>query len=147
MAIGNSADITRRVKPDMLLLLDNFERLTPAAPLLLDLLAVGPDLKILVTSRERLHVHGERPFAVNPLALPDLACLAAGGQDLIACAASYPSVALFVERGRTAWPDFVLTPENAAAVAEICVPLDGLPLSIELAAAHKTLSNHIASFS
>ncbi len=114
----------------LLLLLDNFEQVLPAAPLLSELLAECPDLKILVTSRAVLHVRGEREFPVPPLALPDLTGLQTG-ETLSSCA----SVALFLERARAVKPAFQLTPANSRIVAEICVRLDGLPLAIELAAA------------
>ena len=114
----------------LLLLLDNFEQVLPAAPLLSALLAECPNLKMLVTSRAVLHIRGEHEFAVPPLALPDLAGLDAD-ETLSSCA----SVALFLERARAVKPGFQLTLTNSRAVAEICVRLDGLPLAIELAAA------------
>ncbi len=117
-------------RPPMLILLDNFEHLVGAAPTVADLLAMGPALKMLVTSRAVLRLYGEHEFPVPPLALPDAQALPP--LDVLS---QYPSVALFVERARAAKPDFELTSENAWAVAEICVRLDGLPLAIELAAA------------
>ena len=120
----------------MLLLLDNFEHLVRAAPILAELLAVDPNLKILVTSRAALHVYGEHEFPVPPLALPDSLCMPS-----VELLSGYPAVALFVQRAVAAKPDFELTRENAAVVAEICARLDGLPLAIELAAARvKVLS-------
>ena len=119
-----------------LLLLDNFEHLLQAAPLVADLLAMAPNLKILVTSRAALHVYGEHEFPVPPLALPDPHS-ASSVQALLQC----PSVALFVQRAVAAKPDFELSQENSAAVTEICARLDGLPLALELAAARvKVLS-------
>ena len=118
----------------VLLLLDNFEQVVEAAPQVMELLTSCPQLKLLVTSREVLHVRSEREFAVQPLALPDpihLPKLAALGRA--------PSVALFLQRAQTARPGFKLTSTNARAVAEICVRLDGLPLAIELAAARMKL--------
>lgn len=112
-----------------LLLLDNFEHLLPQASLVSDLLVAAPDLKVIVTSRAALHVYGEYQFIVPPLPAPG----SSGQADLVALAA-FPAVALFVERARSVNPDFELTPANAAAVAELCVRLDGVPLSIELAA-------------
>ena len=112
----------------LLLLLDNFEQVVAAAAGLADLLASCPGLKMLVTSRAVLHLHGEYEFPVPPLALPDLTALP---QSLSQNAA----VALFLERARAVKPDFELTPTNTRAIAQICVRLDGLPLAIELAAA------------
>jgi predicted ATPase/DNA-binding XRE family transcriptional regulator len=114
----------------MLLLLDNFEHLLAAAPLVTELLIVSPGLHVLATSRAALHVHGERLFPVPPLVLPDLLRLPA-----VENLARTPAVALFVACAQARVPDFVLTAENAAPVAELCVRLDGLPLAIELAAA------------
>ena len=118
----------------LLLLLDNFEQVLDAAPAVVDLLAHSPWLKLLVTSREALHVRGERRFRVPPLALPQ----PTERGDLAALAAS-PAVTLFVERAQDAQPDFALTAENAADVAAVCVGLDGLPLALELAAARADL--------
>jgi predicted ATPase/DNA-binding CsgD family transcriptional regulator len=113
----------------LLLILDNFEQLLPAGPLVADLLAACPGLKALVTSRAPLKVQGEHELLVPPLALPDLRLLPE--RDLLA---HNPSVALFVERARAVRATFALTDENARTVAEIAVRLDGLPLAIELAA-------------
>ena len=119
-----------------LILLDNFEHLAGAAPTVAEFLAMGANLKILVTSRAALHVYGEHEFSVPPLALPDSQSLPS-----IEALSQYSAVALFVERARAAKPDFELTRENASAIAEICARLDGLPLAIELAAARiKVLS-------
>jgi predicted ATPase/DNA-binding CsgD family transcriptional regulator/transcriptional regulator with XRE-family HTH domain len=114
----------------LLLFLDNFEQVLKAASELAELLAECRQLKILVTSRARLHVHGEYGFPVPPLALPDLT------QPLESDTLSRnEAVALFLQRARIARPDFRITPANARAIAEICVRLDGLPLAIELTAA------------
>jgi predicted ATPase len=94
------------------------------------LLQSAPGLKVLVTSREPLHLYGESEFPVSPLEIPNLDELPAL-EEL----QHYPSVALFIDRARAVNPDFVLSGANARAIAELCVRLDGLPLAIELAAA------------
>jgi predicted ATPase len=114
----------------LLLLLDNFEQVVAAAPRLADLLSGCHHLKILVTSRAVLHIHGEHEFAVPPLALPDLTHLPES-ESL----AQYAAIALFLERAKAARSDFKMTGATMRAIAEICVRLDGLPLAIELAAA------------
>jgi predicted ATPase/DNA-binding SARP family transcriptional activator len=117
-----------------LLLLDNCEHLTAAcAALVHGLLLACPRLRVAATSREPLGVPGEVVWPVPPLGLPPEPLLDAAG-DPRAIAASEAG-RLFLERATTACPDFVLTDENAAAVARICRRLDGLPLAIELAAA------------
>ncbi|HYN90218.1 MAG TPA: helix-turn-helix domain-containing protein, partial [Ardenticatenaceae bacterium] len=119
---------------ELLLVLDNFEQVLPAASLVADLLAAAPRLKILVTSREALRLYGEHLVAVPPLPLPDLAEIPPPDE-----LAHVPSVALVVARARAVRPGFALTASNAPAVAAICVRLDGLPLAIELAAAQSRL--------
>ena len=114
----------------VLLLLDNFEQVVSAAVQVADLLSDCPQLKVLVTSRETLHVQAEHEFAVPPLTLPDLIHLPG-----LAALSLYEAVALFLERAQATKPDFQLTPTNARAIAEICACLDGLPLAIGLAAA------------
>jgi len=114
----------------MLLLLDNFEQVVDAAPLLAELLATVAELKVLVTSREHLHLRGEQELAVPPLALPDPAHLPTLDQ-----VSQYAAIVLFIQHARAVQPAFQLTSATAPAVAEICVRLDGLPLAIELAAA------------
>jgi predicted ATPase/serine/threonine protein kinase len=124
------------LRAPVLLLLDNFEHLMEAAPTVAELLASGPNIKVLVTSRAALHVYGEHEFPLQPLALPDSKSMTS-----VEVLAQCPAVALFVQRAAAARPDFELNRENAAAVAEICARLDGLPLAIELAAARvKVLS-------
>jgi predicted ATPase/class 3 adenylate cyclase len=118
----------------LLLVLDNFEQVIEAAESVADLLYHCPELKILVTSREALRVRGEKLFPVKPLSLPvDLSPASA------ADVADFEAVRLLVERAQDAHPDFALTDANAAAMAEIAVRLDGLPLAIELAAARLRL--------
>ena len=117
---------------EILLILDNFEHVIGAAGLLADLLGVAPGLKILVTSREVLHVYGEQEYQVQPLALPPLARASEYEPSELL---RFEAVNLFVLRTQAVRPDFQLTRENAPAVVEICARLDGLPLAIELAAA------------
>jgi predicted ATPase/transcriptional regulator with XRE-family HTH domain len=118
----------------LLLLLDNFEQVFAAGPLLADLLAAAPHLKLLVTSRSVLGVYGEQIFVVPPLALHEPTPGMTQEQ-----AAQSEAVALFLARACAANPDFALTPTNAPVVAELCQRLDGLPLAIELAAARTRL--------
>jgi predicted ATPase/DNA-binding CsgD family transcriptional regulator len=117
-----------------LLLLDNFEQVVRAAPQVMDLLMVCPQLKVLVTSRQVLHLQAEHLFPVPPLALPDLDHLPERKE-----LAQYAAVSLFLQRAQALLPGFQLTEANARAIAEICVHLDGLPLAIELAAARVRL--------
>jgi predicted ATPase/DNA-binding NarL/FixJ family response regulator len=118
----------------LLLIVDNFEHVLDAADDISGLIAACPTLKLLVTSRAALRLRMEHVLSVSPLALPD-----AGGPLDAATVAQYPSVTLFVERAQAARVDFVLTDDNAQAIAEICAQLDGLPLAIELAAARAAL--------
>ncbi len=113
-----------------LLVLDSFERVAAAGPLVANLLTAAPGLVVLVTSRAVLRVRGEHEFSVQPLGLPSQY-----ERDPEHSAA----VALFAERARASNPSFAITKENAAAVAEICRRLEGLPLAIELAAARVRL--------
>jgi predicted ATPase len=114
----------------MLLVLDNFEQVLGAAPAVTELLAGAPELNVLATSRAPLGLYGEHEYAVPPLSVPDVRHL----PDLKTLS-QYEAVRLFIERAKSAKVDFEVTDENAPAVAEICVRLDGLPLAIELAAA------------
>jgi predicted ATPase len=119
-----------------LLVLDNFEQVLAAGPLLVDLLAECPGLSLLVTSRSALRVAGEHALTVLPLAVPP-----PGASDALADPSSVealiavPSVRLFVDRARARRATFDFTARSAPAVVEICRRLDGLPLAIELAAA------------
>ena len=125
-------DLKGRIRSEpMLLLLDNFEQVTVAAPAMAELLRDCPNLKLLVTSREALRVRGESILQVPPLALPQAAMKEATIDEL----AQSEAVQLFVERAQAVKPDFRLTEENARAIAEPCLRLDGLPLAIELATA------------
>jgi predicted ATPase/DNA-binding CsgD family transcriptional regulator len=120
----------------LLLVLDNFEQVVVAAPPVADLLGACPGLKVLVTSRVRLRVSGEREYPVPPLSLPVAEATSPGEETT-----SSEAVRLFFDRALAVKPDLALTAETAPAVAEICRRLDGLPLAIELAAARvKVLS-------
>jgi predicted ATPase/Tfp pilus assembly protein PilF len=113
-----------------LLVLDNFEQLVSAAPVVAELLAAAPQLKIITSSRIALQLQGEREYPVPPLDLPQTI-----SEWTVEDLAGNESVHLFVERARASNPSFALIKENASAVAEICRRLDGLPLALELAAA------------
>jgi predicted ATPase/class 3 adenylate cyclase len=114
---------------ELLLVLDNFEHIVEAAPLLTDWMTASPKLRLLVTSRVALHLSGEQLYDVHPLRLPG-----EGRGEPLDLAESEAAL-LFLARARAARPDFVITDENAPFVAEICERLDGLPLALELAAA------------
>ena len=114
----------------ILLVLDNFEQVITAGPDVTTLLGACPRLKVLITSREALRLSVEHEFPVHPLALPDLE-----RSSDPAVLLDTPAVALFVARAQAIQPEFRLTRNNARAIAEICIRLDGLPLAIELAAA------------
>ena len=114
-------ELTRALaSSELLLLVDNFEQVLPAARNIARLLEAAPSLKMIVTSRAPLHIAAEREFPVPPLAEDEAA-------------------ELFIARAQAANPSFELTEQNAAAVAELCARLDGLPLAIELAAARTKL--------
>jgi len=130
--LENVKDYVRDKK--FLLVLDNFEQLISAAPVVADLLAAAPQLKIITSSRIALNLQGEREFPVPPLDLP-LADNESAWESLI----ENESVSLFVGRAQAIHRNFVLTKDNASAVAEICRRLDGLPLALELAAARVKL--------
>jgi predicted ATPase/DNA-binding CsgD family transcriptional regulator len=115
---------------ELLLILDNFEHVLPAATVVLELLRAAPHITALVTSRAALRVRGEREFPVAPLACP-----APTGNETVDALLRYPALALFVDRAQDVRPDFTLATSTAASVAEICRRLDGLPLALELAAA------------
>jgi predicted ATPase/class 3 adenylate cyclase len=148
----------------MLLVLDNFEQVVGAAPQIAEILAASPTLKLLVTSREVLHLLGEHDFPVPPLALPPtiddrrdsrhgdkeprrqaadrppgLLVSESPGLPVSEVVTQYEAVRLFIARAQAVKPDFAVTNANAPAVAEICHRLDGLPLAIELAAARVRL--------
>ena len=118
----------------VLLVLDNFEQVVNAAPQLADLLGACLKLRILLTSREVLHVRAEHEFVVPPLALPDPIHLPELG-----VLSHYAAIALFTQRAQAVNPAFQLTAANARTIVQICVRLDGLPLALELAAARVKL--------
>ncbi len=129
----------------VLLVLDNFEQVVSAAPIVADLLRTAPAIKIVVTSRATLHVSGEQEYPVpglpappDPSHLSGLERLAMPGESRIvdpAAIEQYAAVRLFIERAVAVRPGFTVTNENAPAVAAICARLHGMPLAIELAAA------------
>jgi predicted ATPase/DNA-binding XRE family transcriptional regulator len=118
----------------VLLVLDNFEHLLPAPPLVSELVRRCPGVALLVTSRVALNLQAERRVGVGPLQIP-----ARGSDNTPPALAASPAVKLFVERARAVVGEFALTATNAMAVASICRRLDGLPLAIELAAARVPL--------
>jgi predicted ATPase/class 3 adenylate cyclase len=118
----------------ILLVLDNFEQILGAAPMVTDLLRAAPRLKVLVTSRAPLHVGGEQELPVPSLGLPDPRGLRAG-EEIRASEA----VDLFAQRAAAVAPAFALTDQNVGVVADLCARLDGLPLAIELAASRAKL--------
>ena len=117
-------------KRRLLFVLDNFEQLVSAAPILVQLFTIAPDAKFLVSSRVVLRVRGERVYDVGPLATHDPA-----SPDSVSRARTAPAVELFAERACAANPAFELTEANLASVVGICQVLDGVPLALELAAA------------
>jgi predicted ATPase/DNA-binding XRE family transcriptional regulator len=131
---GTSLDLPMRARAacdgtPTLLVLDNFEQVLDAAPLVADLLTAVAALRVLATSRAPLRVRGEREYAVGPLSL-DVDVDATSPADLARC----PAVRLFVERVRDVQPGFRLTAVNGPIVTAICRRLDALPLALELAA-------------
>jgi predicted ATPase/DNA-binding XRE family transcriptional regulator len=114
----------------LLLVIDNFEHLLDAAPYISELLAGAAQLKVMISSREALHIYGEHELCVSPLALPDPQSL-----PPLPELAQVAAIALFVERAQASKLNFLLTAEHAEEIAQICLLLDGLPLAIEMAAA------------
>jgi predicted ATPase/DNA-binding CsgD family transcriptional regulator/tetratricopeptide (TPR) repeat protein len=131
--IGEQSALDRLIahlqQDPFLLVLDNFEQVVAAATDVTQLLAACPLLKVLATSRVRLRVSGEHEYVVSPLSLPQM------GATSAADVAGAESIQLFVERARAMKPDFAISDDNFAVLADICRRLDGLPLAIELAAA------------
>ena len=121
---------------ELLLILDNFEQVADAAPVVADVIHACPRVKVIVTSRLPMRVDGEQEFPVLPLTLP-----APDATLSLTQLVQVPAVALFVQRAHAVRPDFILTERSAGPVVELCAALDGLPLAIELAAARtKVLS-------
>jgi predicted ATPase/class 3 adenylate cyclase/tetratricopeptide (TPR) repeat protein len=114
----------------LLLVVDNFEHVVPAAEVINDLLRSAPKLKVLVTSREVLRLSGERDFAIPPLVVPSIARSGS--------VAEYAAIQLFIDRAQAVQPGFVLNGQTEAVIA-LCQRLDGLPLAIELAAARTSV--------
>jgi predicted ATPase/DNA-binding CsgD family transcriptional regulator len=131
----------------MLLVLDNFEQVIPAGPALAEILDGCPDLKLLATSRAPLGLRAEHEFELSPLAIPDMArrrshrpgtsgvAVTEGSAELL----RYGAIELFVQRAGRMDSAFELTDQNAGSVVEVCRRVDGLPLGIELVAAHARL--------
>lgn len=117
-----------------LLILDNFEQIVAAAPLISDLLTDLPLITVLVTSREILNIRGEKIFNVPPMNSPSL-------KETVSLEklTNEPAIALFASRAQSVKADFTINESNATAVTELCANLEGIPLAIELAAAHITI--------
>ena len=126
--------VEQHLRGKQMLLLDNFEHLLFATPVVGNLVGACPGLTVLVTSRAPLRLGAEHQFPVPPLPLPD-----AEGPIQMGVLEQSPAVELFCQRARAVLPAFELTNTNAATVARICQRLDGLPLAIELAAARVKL--------
>jgi predicted ATPase/class 3 adenylate cyclase len=119
----------------VLLVMDNLEQLLPqGAPLVAHLIQSSPGLKVVASSRAALHIYGEQELPVEPLRIPDLRALPSP-----AALSQFEAVKLFIERAVAVRHDFVVTNDNAPAIAGICERVDGLPLAIELAAARVKL--------
>ena len=129
---GSAVESVKEVlrERSLVLVLDNFERVLDAAPVVSELLAAAPGLHVLATSRSALRLYGEHEYPVPPLRVPSR-----DDRRKLESLARNEAVSLFVARARAIRHDFHLSPGNAAAVADICVALDGLPLALELAAA------------
>ena len=126
----------------LLLVLDNVEQVMGVAGFVAEILAQCPRVLLLVTSRERLNIRGERELPLPPLALPGRVGSTRDPREAfpdLAAVQQSPAVQLFLDRARQVKPELVLTEENAGAIAEICFRLDGLPLALELAAARARL--------
>ena len=118
----------------LLLVLDNFEHLLEAAPLVGELLSAAPQVSVLATSRERLHVYGEQEYPLRPLQLPE-----PQHPEPLEKLLSYEAIKLFTQRARSARPGFELSEKTLPSILRICMHLDGLPLALELAASQVKL--------
>ena len=137
---GAAGRLTRFLSDrSMLLVIDNFEQVRDAAPMLNSCLAGAPGIRVLITSQAPLRVRGEREYVVEPLPLPDPRGNEPRPEDALLAIGASPAVDLFVRRAQTVRPAFRLTSGNAAAISAICRQLDGLPLAIELAAARSNV--------
>lgn len=114
-----------------LLIIDNFEQVIAAAPMLSELLASARLITMLVTSREAMHISGEHVFNVPPLEVPE-----PEQRECVEKMMQQAAIALFVSRAQAVQNSFVLTEDNIHQVAELCERLDGIPLAIELAASN-----------
>jgi predicted ATPase len=126
----------------LLLVLDNTEQVMGVADFVAEILAQCPRVLLLVTSRERLNLRGEHELPLPPLALPGRVGSTRDPREAfpdLAAVQQSPAVQLFLDRARRVKPDLALEEENAGAIAEVCVRLDGLPLALELAAARARL--------
>jgi predicted ATPase/DNA-binding SARP family transcriptional activator len=112
---------------DMLLVMDNFEHLIGGVPILVEILKTAPEVKIIITSRERLNISGEQVFEVKGLSYPD--------RDEISGIEEFGAIKLFTDRARSVVPDFIQTKENLSPIIRICQTLEGVPLALELASA------------
>src|SRR5256885_2264141 len=120
----------------LLLVLDNFEQVLDASGLVGELLAASDGIAVLATSRERLSVYGEQVYQVPPLPLPDLDRLPSTTDGVARARAEFPAIELFEQRAHAVGATLALTPQTLPVIARLCHLLDGLPLAIELAAAH-----------
>jgi len=127
----HDALLERMADLEVLLILDNFEQLIAAAPIVAELVSVAPDSRFLVTSRGPLRIAAEQEMPLEPMDLPD--------RRDVSLVTEADAVALFVDRAMAVRPDFAVTAENAAAVSELVRGLDGLPLAIELVASRVRL--------
>jgi diguanylate cyclase (GGDEF)-like protein len=114
-----------------LIIIDNFEQVISAAPMIAELLTSARLLTVMVTSREALHISGEHVFTVPSLEIPELE-----NRDCMERMMQQAAIALFASRAQAVQYDFVITKDNIEQVAELCARLDGIPLAIELAASN-----------
>jgi len=131
--------LTELSDKNALILIDNFEQVVDSAGFIAFMIMHCPDIKILITSRELLRISGETEFAVAPLSIPDFKEDLQSNDKMFDEISRSAAVQLFVERAAAIKPGFSLTKENAAAIAEICIKLDGIPLAVELAAARSKI--------